>query len=132
MHKVLSFLAILLMATSVHAQEYEITATWECPAFRADTQQTPFDCETELEGYRIYHAPVGTNIESGEVIDISPLVTTHTFILDVAPGTTYQFAMDAIDKEGLISELSNTVSHTFSGKPAAPGAFTINVVPKVN
>ena len=115
-----SFGAVAAPATS--------TLTWTAPTTRADG--TPLQA-TQIEEFRVYH---GIDIGPDDPLAIGPEYTAVTgenttdITIELVPRAepyVISFAITTVDRDGLESALSNTVSKTFDvDSTAAPSAPT--------
>ena len=115
-----SFGAVAAPATS--------TLTWTAPTTRADG--TPLQA-TQIEEFRVYH---GIDIGPDDPLAIGPEYTAVTgenttdITIELVPRAepyVISFAITTVDRDGLESALSETVSKTFQvDSTAAPGAPT--------
>ena len=113
------------------------TLTWTAPTTRVDG--TPLQA-TQIEEFRVYH---GIDIGPDDPLAIGPEYTAVTgenttdITIELVPRAdpyVISFAITTVDRDGLESALSETVSKTFdvdsTADPAAPTSlrFTINCV----
>jgi hypothetical protein len=129
-------IAMMLLLTSfgAFAAPAVSTLSWDAPTTRVDG--TPLQA-TQIEEFRVYHG-----IDIGEnPLAIGPEYTAVTgenatdITIDLTPRPepyVISFAITTVDRDGLESALSETVSKTFdvdsTADPAAPTSlqFTIN------
>ena len=126
MKKLALVFAVLLIASPVLAEHYELTFTWE---------QAEADLPN-LEKWTLY-------MSGGQSIDIDytegagpDFTSTQEFVLDVTPGVPLEkvFHLTAWSKNGTESEPSNSVSYVFETEHpnvTAPQVFRITGVVKV-
>ena len=128
MIKLAAFLLVGLMITlAVQSAPAVSTLSWTAPATRVDG--TPLQA-TQIEEFRIYHG-----IDIGEnPLAIGPEYTAVTgenaaeITIELVPRAdpyVISFAITTVDRDGLESAQSDTVSKTFQvDSTAAPGAPT--------
>ena len=122
-----SFGAVAAPATS--------TLSWDAPTTRVDG--TPLQA-TQIEEFRVYH---GIDIGPDDPLAIGPEYTAVTgenttdITIELVPRAepyVISFAITTVDRDGLESALSETVSKTFDVKstavPSAPTSVTFTVV----
>ena len=135
MIKLAAFLLVGLMVTlAVQAAPATSTLSWDAPTTRVDG--TPL-APAQIEEFRVYHG-----IDIGEnPLAIGPEYTAVSgenaaeITIDLTPRPepyVISFAITTVDRDGLQSVLSNTVSKTFDVKstavPSAPTSVTFTVV----
>ena len=135
--KFAAFLLVgMLVTLAVQAAPAVSTLSWDAPTTRVDG--TPLQA-TQIEEFRVYHG-----IDIGEnPLAIGPEYTAVTgenttdITIELVPRAdpyVISFAITTVDRDGLESALSETVSKTFdvdsTADPAAPTSlqFTINCV----
>ena len=89
------------------------TVSWTPPDTNTDGSSL-----TDLAGYRIYY---GTDALLATQIDIATPGLTDYVVEDLAPNTTYYFAVSAYSSAGVESTLSAVVSLTTSYPTARRG-----------
>jgi hypothetical protein len=82
-----------------------VTLSWQTPSTRNDGSPLSI---SDIAGYEVYYLAEGQALEDASVIRIAdPLNNQVTFELDAG---FWHFAMATLDSEGLLSEISSTVS----------------------
>ena len=134
MIKLAAFLLVGLMVTlAVQAAPATSTLSWTAPTTRVDG--TPLQA-TQIEEFRVYHG-----IDIGEnPLAIGPEYTAVTgenatdITIELVPRAdpyVISFAITTVDRDGLESALSETVSKTFdvesTAKPNAPTQLRFTV-----
>jgi len=136
MKYLLVFVLTLVSFGAAQAAPATSTLSWDAPTTRVDG--TPLQA-TQIEEFRVYHG-----IDIGEnPLAIGPEYTAVSgenatdITIDLTPRPepyVISFAITTVDRDGLESALSETVSKTFdvdsTADPAAPTSlqFTINCV----
>ena len=121
-------IAICLFGLAIFAQNVMAQSvsqlSWEPPTERVDG--TPFAVE-DIQEYRVYYTIDGTPPGEGEPIVVSGTSTSETVTLELLPRVepyVVSFAITTVDRDGLQSVLSETVTKTFdvesTAKPNAP------------
>ena len=129
-------IAVMLLLTSfgVFAAPAVSTLSWDAPTTRVDG--TPLQA-TQIEEFRIYHG-----IDIGpDPLAIGPEYTAVSgenatdITIELVPRAdpyVISFAITTVDRDGLQSVLSDTVTKTFdvesTAKPNAPTSLTFTVV----
>ena len=135
MIKLAAFLLVGLMITlAVQSAPAVSTLSWTAPTTRVDG--TPLQA-TQIEEFRIYH---GIDIGPDDPLAIGPEYTAVTgenaaeITIDLTPRPepyVISFAVTTVDRDGLQSVLSDTVSKTFdvksTAKPNAPTQLRFTV-----
>lgn len=91
--------------------EYTISLTWTAPATREDG--STFNL-SDIEQYEVYYYLQGTSAGEGQVATFSPSegTTDNPATITLTASGTYILAVSCIDKDGLVSNISDEVSIT--------------------
>jgi hypothetical protein len=135
--KFAAFLLVgMLVTLAVQAAPAVSTLSWDAPTTRVDG--TPLQA-TQIEEFRVYHGidigpdPLAIGPEYTAVSGENATDITIELVPRAEP-YVISFAITTVDRDGLESALSETVSKTFdvdsTADPAAPTSlqFTINCV----
>jgi hypothetical protein len=91
---------------SSEIESHTVTLSWTAPSTREDNSPLPL---SEIEGYEIFYFQDGSTPEEGSSQRVSGGSTTRTTVTVPTAGT-YFFAVAAVDRNGLVSDLSNYVT----------------------